>query len=110
MFPSTHSPARNTGSEGLESKGKLKMQYRASRILSRAAWILIVSAYAFPQTAIDHFRHGRALGEAGHMEGAASEFREAIRLEPDYAEAHYFLALSLIAAPTERLDWLHAAD
>jgi Flp pilus assembly protein TadD len=86
------------------------MQYRASRILSRAAWILIVSAYAFPQTAIDHFRHGRALGEAGHMEGAASEFREAIRLEPDYAEAHYFLALSLIAAPTERLDWLHAAD
>lgn len=44
------------------------------------------------------------------MEAAANEFREAIRLEPGYAEAHYFLALALIAAPTERLDWLHAAD
>jgi tetratricopeptide (TPR) repeat protein len=66
--------------------------------------------YAAPQTAAGHFHAGRMLGEAGHMEEAAKEFREALRLEPDYAEAHYFLALSVIAEPTDRLDWPQAAS
>ncbi|HEX4168894.1 MAG TPA: tetratricopeptide repeat protein [Bryobacteraceae bacterium] len=62
------------------------------------------------QEALAHFRSGRLLGEAGDMQAAAKEFRQAIRLQSDYAEAHYFLALTLIAAPIDRLDWPQAAS
>jgi tetratricopeptide (TPR) repeat protein len=56
-----------------------------------------------------HFRAGQVLGQAGDLRAAREEFRRAIELQADYAEAHYFLALTLIAEPVERLDWPQAA-
>lgn len=38
--------------------------------------------------AVQHLNRGNALREKRDAEGAASEYREAIRLKPDYAEAH----------------------
>ena len=44
-----------------------------------------------------HTRLGVALKAQGKREEAIAEFREAIRLKPDYAEAHYNLGLALAA-------------
>ncbi len=41
-----------------------------------------------------HFDRGMALGDKGDLNGAITEFREAIRLKPDYAEAHYNLGVA----------------
>ena len=40
---------------------------------------------------------------------AEQQFRAAIALRPQYAAAHYYLALTLIAHPIDKLDWSQAA-
>jgi tetratricopeptide (TPR) repeat protein len=71
--------------------------------------LAFASGYAATDDAAVHFRRGRALGESGEMTAAAREFREALRLNPHLPEAHYFLALTLIADPIDKLDWPQAA-
>jgi tetratricopeptide (TPR) repeat protein len=89
------------------------MKARPGQVLCLTSAILLVCCFqaaSAPETAADHFRLGRLLGEAGDMQAAAKEFRAAIRLQSGYAEAHYFLALTSIATPTERLNWPEAAS
>ena len=42
-----------------------------------------------------HFRYGDVLVEQGKMDEAAAEFREAIRIDPNLAEAHVYLGTIL---------------
>ncbi len=56
-----------------------------------------------------HYQLGLIFGEVGDMLHAEGEFRQAIEVKPDYAEAHYRLALTLIAQPKDKLDWPQAA-
>ena len=44
-----------------------------------------------PDSPLAHHLLGTALFESQHFDGAATEFREALRLEPS-AENHYYLA------------------
>jgi Flp pilus assembly protein TadD len=44
-----------------------------------------------------HFNNGFALAAKGDGDGAIAEYREAIRLKPDYADAHNNLGVSLQA-------------
>ena len=48
-----------------------------------------------PDLAEAHYNLGVVLGHKGNLDGASSEYREAIRLKPDYAEAHYNLGVVL---------------
>lgn len=48
---------------------------------------------------------GAILGQAGHFEEAESALRQAIRLQPDSAKAHFSLALTLVGNSQNRVDW-----
>lgn len=56
------------------------------------------------------FREGLLLGQLGLEKEAAADFRKAIDARPDFAEAHYNLALSVIADPLARVDWPAAIE
>ncbi|MFZ0594154.1 MAG: tetratricopeptide repeat protein [Bryobacteraceae bacterium] len=57
-----------------------------------------------------HYQLGLIFGQLGDMRDAEDEFRRAIEAKPDYAEAHYRLAFTLIAQPKDKLDWPQAAE
>lgn len=46
--------------------------------------------------AVKHYNFGYVLRKQGKFAEAEKEFREAIRLQPDYAEAHELLAVALL--------------
>src|SRR6185437_793654 len=62
-----------------------------------------------PKDARAHYQLGLFWGQAGDMAKAEEQFRRAIQIKPDYPEAHYRLALTLIAQPKEKLDWPQTA-
>ena len=88
------------------------MKFPKRRLLHLSLVFAVIGcrAWSAPQDAAAHFNLGRSLGEAGDMRAAAQEFRRAIQLKEDYPEAHYFLALALIADPIDKLDWPQAAS
>ncbi len=51
---------------------------------------------ALPRCVFAHHNHGIALSAAGHLEEAEAAYRQALKLNPFYAEAHYNLG-SLLA-------------
>ena len=63
-----------------------------------------------PESAEAHYRLGLLWGQGGEIQAAEEQFRDAIRLKPSYAEAHFNLALTSIAHPVDKLNWPEAAD
>lgn len=61
-------------------------------LVSLAAW---AGPQAKPNDAQGHFNLGTALSRKGDLDGAITEFRQAIRLKPDYADAHFNLGNAL---------------
>lgn len=53
-----------------------------------------------------HFRLGQTLAHRGDLTGATEEYRTAIQLSPDFAEAYRGLGVVLL----DRRDWAGAAD
>jgi tetratricopeptide (TPR) repeat protein len=51
---------------------------------------------------------GLLYGQLTDFPNAESAFREALRLKPDFPQAHYSLALTLVANPRNKLDWTGA--
>ena len=45
------------------------------------------------KTSLPHFKAGLAYYRAGELDASLSEYQEAIRLNPDFPEAHHNLAL-----------------
>jgi tetratricopeptide (TPR) repeat protein len=70
--------------------------------------------WALPSTnpsAADRLELGTSLARAGRLDEAIALFREALAIEPRYADAHYNLGLSLLEnqKPHEAVDALEAA-
>ncbi len=63
-------------------------------LVSTAAW---AGPQANPGDAKAHLDRGAALYEKGDLDGAIGEYREAIRLKPDDADAHFHLGVALRA-------------
>jgi tetratricopeptide (TPR) repeat protein len=71
------------------------------------------SAMADLQTAVEldrdnaeaWYQLGSLLGQMTDFRGAESAFRRAIKLKPEFAQAHYSLGLALTANPKSKLDW-----
>lgn len=51
------------------------------------------------------YQLGLLRGQMGDFAGAESAFGQALRLQPEFPEAHYNLGLTLIADPQRKLDW-----
>ena len=51
---------------------------------------------------------GSVLGQSGDFEGAEAAFRHAIGIRPDFAKAHYSLAITLVGNSLGKMDWLGA--
>jgi Flp pilus assembly protein TadD len=49
-----------------------------------------------PEDANVRFNYGTALFNAGKFQDAASNYREAVRLNPSFAHAHYNLGMTLL--------------
>jgi tetratricopeptide (TPR) repeat protein len=63
---------------------------------SNALWERTLSVTT--NNAAAHFKYGAALEESGKLDEALRHYRDALRIEPDYAEAHYNLANGLMKA------------
>jgi tetratricopeptide (TPR) repeat protein len=64
---------------------------------------------AVTSDAAAHLARGKVLGETGDMVSAAEEFKQALRLDAHLADAHYLLALTMVANPVDKLDWRSTA-
>lgn len=64
-------------------------------------WVLLLCVIAGQpsaagqQTAADHFHRGKELYQKADLDGAVAEYREAVRLKPDFAEGYYNLGVAL---------------
>ena len=68
------------------------------------ACFIFMGAAAFPAegTAGDYFVKGKVFYEARNYDLASQNFREAIRLNPNYVEGHYYMGLTLEAMGMSR--------
>ena len=60
-------------------------------ILLMATTLWTATCLATNQEAEQHYKRGRLLREQGDLDGAAVEYKKAIAIDPDYADAHYSL-------------------
>ncbi len=61
-----------------------------------------------PDNSQGWYQLGLLLGETTDFRGAESAFRRSLQIKPNFAPAHYNLALTLIANPQSKLDWPQA--
>lgn len=61
-----------------------------------------------PANAQVSFSIGQLLGETGNMAESAQWFRRALKIKPDFPEAHYNLGLALMAGTGGSPDWTDA--
>lgn len=78
--------------------------------LGAALWLSFGSGAVLPAAEINesaeaHLHRGLLFGQAGDEKRASVEFREALRLRPDFPEAHYNLGLTEIADIYGKTDW-----
>ena len=57
--------------------------------------LALVSVAAPQEGAVTHLDRGNALLDQGDLDGAIAEYREALRLKPDYANVHNNLGVAL---------------
>ena len=88
----TQTPGARAGDRRRNWKIRLRVA-----ALAGSLWWLSAVGFASTQspTAGDHFLRGNALDGKGDVDGAIAEYREALRLKPDFAEAHYNLGIAL---------------
>src|SRR5580692_1125815 len=61
-----------------------------------------------PQDAQLSFRIGLLRGQAGDFAGAVKAFKQALEIQPNFAEAHYNLGLALLADSGNMPAWKEA--
>ena len=69
--------------------------------LSLVLFAAAVSLAAPQDNAAAHFNRGNALSDKGDLDGAIAEYRKALRLRPNYFDAHYLLGNALYAKGDE---------
>lgn len=83
--------ANRDDAEGLIYRGQIEIRQGRER---EAAETLQQALHTDPENGVAHYHLGVAFSQMGHLARAESEWRDAVRLRPDLAEAQKSLALA----------------
>jgi tetratricopeptide (TPR) repeat protein len=102
------SGAQSSSGDMAASQIRVAAQKAAIGDLSGARSLAMAVVTSYPDSSDGWYELGSVLGQAADFRGAEIAFQHALRIDPRMSKAHFGLALTMIADPQDKQDWLGA--